>query len=124
VAAGIVHFFSNANNRGAVERLLACGFEFAPIIVAPRDATGALTGKTVVLTGTLPVLKREDAKAMIEAAGGKVSGSVSKKTHFVIAGSDAGSKLDDAQRLGVTILNEAQFLSLLNPASPPNDSSL
>ncbi len=123
VAASIVHFFSNANNRGAVERLLACGFEFAPIIVAPRDATGALTGKTVVLTGTLPVLKREDAKAMIEAAGGKVSGSVSKKTHFVIAGSDAGSKLDDAQRLGVTILNEAQFLSLLNPASPSNDSS-
>ena len=117
VAASIVHFFSNANNRAAVERLLACGFEFAPIVVAPRDVVGPFTGKTVVLTGTLPTLKREDAKAMIEAAGGKVSGSVSKKTHFVVAGAEAGSKLDDAQRLGVTVLDEAQFLAMIGNAA-------
>ena len=124
VAASIVHFFSNASNRAAVARLLACGFEFAPIVVAPRDVAGPFTGKTVVLTGTLPTLKREDAKAMIEAAGGKVSGSVSKKTHFVVAGAEAGSKLDDAQRLGVTVLDETEFLRLLNAASTPPETSL
>ena len=75
----------------------------------------AFVGKTLVLTGTLPTLKREDAKAMIEAAGGKVAGSVSKKTSYVVAGAEAGSKLDDAQRLGVAVLDEAEFLNLLNP---------
>ena len=67
-----------------------------------------------MLTGTLPTLKREDAKAMIEAAGGKVAGSVSKKTSYVVAGAEAGSKLDDAQRLGVAVLDETEFLSLIN----------
>ena len=114
VAASITHFFANEKNRSAVERLLACGFQFAPVTMnAPTNS--ALVGKTLVLTGTLPTLKREDAKAMIEAAGGKVAGSVSKKTSYVVAGADAGSKLDDAQRLGVAVLDEAEFLNLLNP---------
>lgn len=114
VAASIAHFFANEKNRSAVERLLACGFEFAPVVQTAR-ANAALSGKTFVLTGTLPTLKREDAKAMIEAAGGKVSGSVSKKTSYVVAGAEAGSKLDDAQKLGVSILSETEFLDLLNP---------
>ena len=113
VAASITHFFANEKNRNAVERLLSCGFEFAPVVMnAPTNAT--IIGKTFVLTGTLPTLKREDAKAMIEAAGGKVSGSVSKKTSYVVVGAEAGSKLDDAQRLGVTVLDETEFLSLIN----------
>ncbi len=113
VAASIQHFFANPKNRSAVERLLACGFEFAPI-AEPVALLETVSGKTFVLTGTLPTLKREDAKAMIEAAGGKVSGSVSKKTNYVVAGAEAGSKLDDAKRLGVTVLDESQFQTLLN----------
>jgi DNA ligase (NAD+) len=73
-----------------------------------------LAGKTFVLTGTLPTLKRDDAKAMIEAAGGKVSGSVSKKTDYVVAGEEAGSKLDKARELNVSVLDEAGLLALLN----------
>jgi DNA ligase (NAD+) len=76
-------------------------------------ATGNLVGKSFVLTGTLPNLSRDSAKEMIETAGGKVSGSVSKKTDFIIAGSEAGSKLDKAQALGLVILDEAGLLELL-----------
>ena len=116
VAASITHFFANEKNRAAVERLLACGFEFAPVVMnAPSNPT--IAAKTFVLTGSLPTLKRENAKAMIEAAGGKVAGSVSKKTNYVVAGADAGSKLDDAQRLGVTVLDETEFLALINSIS-------
>ena len=83
---------------------------------APRNASpppsGPLAGKTFVLTGTLPNLKREEAAAKIEAAGGKVSSSVSKKTDYVVAGADAGSKLDKAQKLGVKIIDEAELLRL------------
>ena len=75
--------------------------------------TGAFAGKTFVLTGTLPTLTREEATAKIEALGGKVTGSVSKKTDFVLAGEDAGSKLTKALELGVKILDEAGFLKLL-----------
>lgn len=83
----------------------------------PQGASAApapLAGKTLVLTGTLPTLKRDDAKAMIEAAGGKVSGSVSKKTDYVVAGEEAGSKLDKARELGVAVIDEAALLELLN----------
>ena len=120
VAASISHFFANPKNRSAVERLLACGFVFAPI-AEPAVVLETVAGKTFVLTGTLPTLKREDAKAMIEAAGGKVSGSVSKKTNYVVAGAEAGSKLDDANRLGVTVLDESQLQNLLN--ANPNTSA-
>jgi len=113
VAASIQHFFANPKNRSAVECMLACVFEFAPI-AEPVALFQTVSGKTFVLTGTLPTLKREDAKAMIEAAGGRVSGSVSKKTNYVVAGAEAGSKLDDAVRLGVTLLDETQLQNLLS----------
>jgi DNA ligase (NAD+) len=85
---------------------------------APRRAPveGAATGKTFVLTGTLPNLSRDDAKALILAAGGKVTGSVSKKTDFVVAGEEAGSKLADAKALSIEILDEASLLKLLDAA--------
>ena len=80
--------------------------------VTSKAKAGLLAGKTFVLTGTLPTLKREEATAKIEAAGGKVSSSVSKKTDYVVAGTDAGSKLDKAQKLGVKIIDEAELLRL------------
>lgn len=95
---------------------VALSWQFVPVNEARFFAASFLisAGKTFVLTGTLPTLKREDAKAMIEAAGGRVSGSVSKKTNYVVAGAEAGSKLDDAQRHGVIVLDEREFLSLIN----------
>ena len=72
-----------------------------------------IAGKTFVLTGTLPTMKRDQAAALIEAAGGKVSGSVSKKTDFVVAGAEAGSKLEKAQSLGITVLSEEELLGML-----------
>jgi DNA ligase (NAD+) len=77
---------------------------------------GPLTGKTFVLTGTLPTLKREQAKALIEEAGGKVAGSVSKNTDYVVAGEDAGSKLDKARALGVKTITEGDLLKLCGRA--------
>ena len=80
---------------------------------AGADTDGVLQGKTLVLTGTLPNLSRSEAKALIEAAGGKVSGSVSKKTDYLVAGEAAGSKLTKAKSLGVTVLSEADLTALL-----------
>ncbi|MGR8024968.1 BRCT domain-containing protein, partial [Burkholderia cenocepacia] len=80
---------------------------------APRAPQGVLAGKTVVLTGTLPTLTREAAKEMLEAAGAKVAGSVSKKTDYVVAGADAGSKLAKAEELGIPVLDEAGMHTLL-----------
>ena len=82
-----------------------------PIVAG--GAPGPLTGKTFVLTGTLPSLSREDATAAIQARGGKVTGSVSKKTSYVVAGADPGSKLAKAETLGIPILDEAGFRALL-----------
>ena len=80
-----------------------------------RVEVPGVAGKTFVLTGTFPTLKRKDAETKIKQCGGKVSGSVSKKTDFVVAGDDAGSKLDKAKELGLTILDEAQLLAMLAP---------
>ncbi|MBE7941166.1 MULTISPECIES: NAD-dependent DNA ligase LigA [Ramlibacter] len=113
VAESIHTFFQQAHNREVVEQLRACGIhwpEGEPAQQAPRP----LAGKTVVLTGTLPTLSREAAKEMLEAAGAKVAGSVSKKTDYVIAGEEAGSKLEKAQALGVTVLDEAGMKELLD----------
>ena len=111
VAHSITQFFAEPRNRELVERLRAAGLEFSHERKVKQG--GALDGLTFVLTGTLPTLTREDAKARIEAAGGKVTGSVSKKTDFVVAGEEAGSKLDKAQALGVPVLDEAQLLEKL-----------
>ena len=110
VAATVREFFSNERNLALVERLRGYGLTFT----AERKVRGtALNGLTFVLTGTLPTLTRDEAKERIEAAGGKVSGSVSKKTDYVVAGEEAGSKLDKAQSLGVAVLDEAGLLGLL-----------
>lgn len=112
VAESISNFFAEAHNQSVIAELLAAGISW-PETDGRQIASGNLVGKTFVLTGTLPSLARDSAKEMIEAAGGKVSGSVSKKTDYVVAGSDAGSKLDKAQELGLTIVDEAGFLDLL-----------
>lgn len=113
VAESIINFFSEAHNKTVIEQLLASGISW-PETESKQQATGVLLGKTFVLTGILPTLSRESAKELIEAAGGKVSGSVSKKTDYVVAGIEAGSKLDKAQALGVTILDEAGLFNVLN----------
>ena len=112
VAQSIRTFFEQSHNREVVEQLRACGITWQEGPPAER-APMPLSGKTLVLTGTLPTLGREEAKAWIEAAGGKVAGSVSQKTSYVVAGSEAGSKLDKAQELGVPVLDEAGLKALL-----------
>ncbi|MEI8363049.1 MAG: NAD-dependent DNA ligase LigA [Betaproteobacteria bacterium] len=112
VAESITNFLGEAHNQTVIAELLATGISW-PETEGKQAATGNFVGKTFVLTGTLPNLSRDSAKEMIENAGGKVSGSVSKKTDFVVAGSDAGSKLDKAQELGLAILDEAALLELL-----------
>jgi len=110
VAATVREFFSNERNIALVERLRGYGLTFT----AERKVRGTiLAGLTFVLTGTLPTLTRDAAKERIEAAGGKVSGSVSKKTDYVVAGEEAGSKLEKAQQLGVAVLDEAGLLAML-----------
>ena len=117
VANSIHTFFAQPHNREVVEQLRAVGIaweEHEGVASAPKPQVEGVTGKTFVLTGTLPTLAREDAKEKIEAAGGKVSGSVSKKTDYVVAGEEAGSKLTKAQELGIAVIDEAQLLKLLN----------
>ncbi len=112
VAESIANFFREPHNRESIEQLRAAGVRWKdepPM----RRAAGPFTGKIVVLTGTLSSMTREEAKERIEAAGGKVTGSVSKKTDFVVAGADAGSKLDRAQELGVRVLDEEEFLHMI-----------
>jgi DNA ligase (NAD+) len=119
VAESIVNFFAEAHNREIIHNLIApaeqggAGIHW-DLVIAQSKATGIFTAKTFVLTGTLPTLGREDAKALIENAGGKVSGSVSKKTDFVVAGADAGSKLTKAQELGVSVIDETDLLKMLS----------
>jgi DNA ligase (NAD+) len=112
IAQSIQQWFANEKNRELIERLRAAGLNFQSLSYVPASAASALGKKTFVLTGTLPTLKREEAAALIEKAGGKVSGSVSKKTDYVVAGEEAGSKLVKAQELGVKILTEGELLDL------------
>jgi DNA ligase (NAD+) len=113
VAQSIHTFFAQPHNREVVEQLRAVGIHWPENDGTADRTPKPLLGLTFVLTGTLPTLTRDDAKDRIEAAGGKVSGSVSKKTHYVVAGAEAGSKLDKANELGTTILDEAGLLKLL-----------
>ncbi|MGI8771413.1 MAG: NAD-dependent DNA ligase LigA [Acidobacteriaceae bacterium] len=110
VAEAIHEFFAEQRNRDLVERLRAAGLTFT---AERRKRSAKFEGLSFVLTGTLPTLSREEAKERIEQAGGRVSGSVSKKTSFVVAGEEAGSKLDKARELKVPILDEAKFLEML-----------
>ncbi len=113
VAQSLVTFFAQAHNREVVEQLRACGItweEGEPAAQTPKP----LAGKTFVITGTLPTLGRDDAKDLLEAAGAKVAGSVSKKTSYVLAGAEAGSKLDKARELGVPVIDESQMKEMLN----------
>jgi DNA ligase (NAD+) len=111
VAQSIRRFFHEQRNRDLVERLRGEGLRFQ--YEAPRKPGGPLAGLTFVLTGTLPSLSRDEARQRIEAAGGKVAGSVSRKTGYVVAGEEAGSKLDKARELGVQVIDEAALLELL-----------
>jgi DNA ligase (NAD+) len=114
VAQSLRAFFDQPHNREVVEQLRAAGISWADSEGAADSGPKPLAGQTFVLTGTLPTLSRDQAKDLIEAAGGKVSGSVSKKTHFVVAGAEAGSKLDKARELGVAVLDEEGLRALLH----------
>ncbi len=113
VAQSLRSFFDVPYNREVVEQLRACGLTWEEGEGMPT-APQTLAGKTFVLTGTLPTLGRDEAKEMIETAGGKVTGSVSKKTDYVIAGAEAGSKLDKARELGVAVLDEDGLRKVLS----------
>lgn len=113
VAESIYEFFREPHNEEVIAKLIQAGIQWQESTGRSASA-GPLTGKTFVLTGTLPTLTRDEAKELIETAGGKVSGSVSRKTDYVVAGTEAGSKLDKAQELGVTVLDEAGLQALLN----------
>jgi DNA ligase (NAD+) len=116
VAQSLRTFFDQAHNREVVEQLRACGVTWSE--TAPHGRLDLpLTGQTYVITGTLPNFSREQAQALLEQAGAKVAGSVSKKTTGLVAGEAAGSKLVKAQSLGIPVLDEAALLQLLAPRS-------
>ena len=110
MAASVVHYFKEEKSLQLINRLK----EYGVVTESKKTVTDdTLQGKTFVLTGTLPTLKRNEAKSIIESHGGKVSSSVSKKTDYVVAGADAGSKLDKANELGINVLTEAELLDML-----------
>ncbi len=113
VAESISEFFSEPHNMQTIKAMVAMGVSW-PEHDGKQEVDGVLKGKTFVLTGTLPSLSRDEAKALIEKAGGKVSGSVSKKTDYVVAGAEAGSKLEKASDLGIQILDENQLTAILS----------
>jgi DNA ligase (NAD+) len=110
ISEAILEFFSRPANRALVEKLKEAGVKMT---AEKKQRSSQLAGLALVLTGTLPTLTRDEAKHKIEAAGGKVTGSVSKKTSYVVAGEEAGSKLDKAQELKIPVLDEAGLLALL-----------
>jgi DNA ligase (NAD+) len=113
VAQHVHRFFRQDHNREVIEAIRNAGVTW-PLVESKRSITGGtLEGKTFVLTGTLESMTRDEAKERIVAQGGKVTGSVSKKTSFVVAGADPGSKLEKAQELGVEVIREEGFLKLL-----------
>jgi DNA ligase (NAD+) len=114
VAEAIWEFFQEKRNREVIEKLREACLQFKH--GQTRQTEGKLAGKQFVLTGTLPTYSREQAKEMIEASGGRVVGSVSKKTDYVVVGDDPGSKLEKARSLGIATLDEAEFRKLLGHA--------
>ncbi len=116
ISQSILEFFARPANRELVEKLKQAGVDMT---AEKKQRTTQLAGLAFVLTGTLPTLTRDEAKQRIEAAGGKVAGSVSKKTSYVVAGEEAGSKLDKARELGLAVLDEAGLLALLAGQTAP-----
>ncbi|MGE0129424.1 MAG: NAD-dependent DNA ligase LigA [Blastocatellales bacterium] len=112
VAASVHEWFQSSRNRKLIKRLAEAGVKMETASAGGQQVPRIFEGKTFVLTGTLPTMKRDDARSYIEARGGRVSGSVSKKTDYVVAGVEAGSKLDKAQELGVEVIDEAGLLKL------------
>ncbi|MGH8284629.1 MAG: BRCT domain-containing protein, partial [Steroidobacteraceae bacterium] len=121
VAAHVAAFFGSPDHRRVIEALRAAGVRWPEVKRAPGGAL-PLSGLTFVITGTLSSLTREQAQERLIALGAKVSGSVSRKTSYLVAGADAGSKLAKAQELGVRTLDESQLLEVLNSRSPPRQS--
>jgi DNA ligase (NAD+) len=119
VAESIAGFMREPHNREVIGELRAAGVRWTEGPPAAPEPAGPFAGKIVVLTGTLGAMTRDEAKERVEAGGGKVTGSVSKKTDFVVAGAEAGSKLDRAQELGVAVLDEEGFLKLLGLEGRP-----
>ncbi len=113
VARSLRQFFAEPHNREVVEQLRACGVHWQEASPTPKQ-TLRWSGKTFVITGTLPSMGREQARELIERAGGKVAGSVSKKTHYVLAGAEAGGKRDKALALGVPVIDEMRFKEMLD----------
>jgi DNA ligase (NAD+) len=120
IARSLAQWFAEDRNRRLLDRLRAAGLNCRSALFRPAAAGGPFAGKTFVLTGTLPTLTREQATARIEALGGRVSGSVSQKTDYVLAGGSAGSKLEKARKLGVRIISEAEFCQLDKPQADPS----
>jgi len=112
IAQSLTQWHGDPRNRDLLARLKRAGVNFKSALYNPAAALGLFAGKTFVLTGTLPTMSREEASAKVEALGGKVSSSVSKKTDYVLAGEEAGSKLEKAQKLGVKIIDEAEFVRM------------
>jgi DNA ligase (NAD+) len=110
VAKSLKGFLQEPHNREVIEQLLSVGLVLE---VEQSQINPALVGKTFVLTGTLPTMSRDQAKLLLENAGAKVAGSVSAKTSYVVAGEEAGSKLEKAEQLGVPVIDEAELLKLL-----------
>ena len=117
IAQSVHEWFQNHANQILIERLRSAGLQLVAEVGTPLTKT-AITGKTFVVTGTLPTLKRDEAKALIQKAGGKVTDSVSKKTDYVVVGDDAGSKLEKARSLEISLLSEAELLQLLAADEP------
>ena len=113
VASSLVNYFRDEHNREIIEGLREAGLNFKFLGNVVKAANSYFAGKTVVLTGTLTSMGRKEATEILENLGAKVTGSVSKSTHVVVAGLEAGSKLDKAQSLGITVLNESEFLELI-----------
>ena len=113
IASSIVRWYGDERNRKLIDALRKAGVNFQSELFQQQTEQGTLAGKTFVLTGTLPSLKREEAAEKIEAAGGKVSSSVSRKTDYVVAGEDAGSKLDKAKKFEVKIISEQELIKML-----------
>ena len=116
IAAAVARFFAEPHNVEVVQALRKAGVKWREGKLKRSAASGVAAGKTFVLTGTLPSLSRDQARDMIQAAGGKVSGSVSKKTDYVVAGADPGSKLAKAEELGVAVIDETQLVEMLGSA--------